>query len=554
MHRGVCHVRPGRPCGMVGRLAASLIGLSRGLRLGRRDLGVPDRGRASARTAAARRSGTCSAAARARYSTPRTATSPPTTTTATRDDVALMRELGPAARTASRSRWPRVVPDGVGRGQRRAASTSTTGWSTSCWPPASRPWVDPLPLGPAAGPGGAGRLARPRHRRRASWSTPLHVHERLGDRVAMLADAQRAVVRGLPRLRHGRARAGGVRPGRRAGRRAPPAAGPRAGRAALRAAGGEHARQPPSTSCRCGRPARTSADVDARPAHRRAAEPPVPGHAARAARSREDVAGRRRADHRPRPRAARRPGADRRADRRARRQLLLHVGRGRRRRAGRAADGVGRLAARPLRRAAAADDRHGLVRGAAGPAGDAAPGARARARPAARGHGVRGRLPACDRRRRPPRVPRRAPARGAPGDRRGRRRARLHGLVAARQLRVGLGLRQALRRRGRRLRHAAAHAPGQRALVRRAWRGPTRSPPPSGRACRSPARRRGRAGRPGSRGGGSRGRRRDPSPAAASRGRCRTTPARPRSARRARGRGRFPARRRRGRRAPGSRW
>ena len=28
--------------------------------------------------------------------------------------------------------WPRVQPDGRGRGQRRPAWTSTRGWSTSC--------------------------------------------------------------------------------------------------------------------------------------------------------------------------------------------------------------------------------------------------------------------------------------------------------------------------------------------------------------------------------------------------------------------------------------
>ena len=48
----------------------------------------------------------------------------------------------------------------------------------------------------------------------------------------------------------------------------------------------------------------------------------------------------------------------------------------------------------------------------------------------------------------------------AHGDRRRRRRARLLRLVAARQLRVGRGLHQALRPGARRLRHPAAHAQG----------------------------------------------------------------------------------------------
>ena len=56
------------------------------------------------------------------------------------------------------------------------------------------------------------------------------------------------------------------------------------------------------------------------------------------------------------------------------------------------------------------------------------------------------------------------------GGRRRRRRAPLLRLVAARQLRVGAGLRQALRARPRRLRDAAARAQAQRALVPRLHR------------------------------------------------------------------------------------
>ena len=48
-----------------------------------------------------------------------------------REDVALMRELGARAYRFSIA-WPRVLPDGRGQRERRRASTSTTGSSTSC--------------------------------------------------------------------------------------------------------------------------------------------------------------------------------------------------------------------------------------------------------------------------------------------------------------------------------------------------------------------------------------------------------------------------------------
>ena len=54
---------------------------------------------------------------------------------------------------------------------------------------------------------------------------------------------------------------------------------------------------------------------------------------------------------------------------------------------------------------------------------------------------------------------------GAPGDGPRRRSARLLRVVAARQLRVGLRLREAVRHRAGRLRHPRAHGQGQRALV-----------------------------------------------------------------------------------------
>ena len=151
--------------------------------------------------------------------------------------------------------------------------------------------------------------------------------------------------------------------------------------------------------------------------------------------------------------SSRRPGADRRPDRRARHQLLLHVAV--------AGDGVpdepadrwvGSPHVRFVEQPLPTTDM-GWFERAAGPARDAAPRARARARPAAGDHRVRGRLPAGARRRRPPRVPRRAPPRGPRRSPRASTCA-AHGVVPARQLRVGVGLRQALRRRRRRLRDA----------------------------------------------------------------------------------------------------
>ena len=80
---------------------------------------------------------------------------------------------------------------------------------------------DALPLGPAAGPRGRGRLGQPRHRRGLRRLRPHRGRAPRRPR-RRVDDPQRAVVQRLPRLRLGRARA---RPhGRREGarRRAPP--------------------------------------------------------------------------------------------------------------------------------------------------------------------------------------------------------------------------------------------------------------------------------------------------------------------------------------------
>ena len=173
-----------------------------------------------------RRSGTRSRTSRAGSAgTP--ATWPPTTTTGTREDVALMAELGLGAYRFSVA-WPRVQPDGRAgqparprllraagrRAARRASARSPRSTTGTC----RRRWRTPA-AGPTRDTADAVRRLR-----RASCTSAL------GDRVAHLDHAERAVVRGLPRLRRRRrTRPAAPTPGALAGG-APPAAGARAGR------------------------------------------------------------------------------------------------------------------------------------------------------------------------------------------------------------------------------------------------------------------------------------------------------------------------------------
>ena len=84
------------------------------------------------RTAAARASGTASPRRPGKVAERRQRSrSPATPTTAIRDDIALMRELGLDAFRFSIA-WPRIVPEGRGARERGRASTSTTASSTSC--------------------------------------------------------------------------------------------------------------------------------------------------------------------------------------------------------------------------------------------------------------------------------------------------------------------------------------------------------------------------------------------------------------------------------------
>ena len=98
------------------------------------------------------------------------ATSPATTTTAGEADLDLMAALGLESYRFSIA-WPRVQPDGRGRGQRRAASHFYRRARRGAARARHRADRDALPLGPAAGAAGRGRLGRRATRRSASPST-----------------------------------------------------------------------------------------------------------------------------------------------------------------------------------------------------------------------------------------------------------------------------------------------------------------------------------------------------------------------------------------------
>ena len=125
-----------------------------------------------------------------------------------------------------------------------------------------RALADALPLGPAAGARGRGRLARARHR------AAVRRLRRPGARRARrpgtrLDHDERALVLGLPRLRLRRARAGPHRAGGVRTRRAPPAARPRAGRAGhpRRASRWPRRSASPSTCTPCSRGATSAEDA-----------------------------------------------------------------------------------------------------------------------------------------------------------------------------------------------------------------------------------------------------------------------------------------------------
>ena len=146
-----------------------------------------------------------------------------------RDDVALMKRIGPAdlplldvvvARAARRRRGQREGRRLLQAPGRRAARRR-------------HPAVaDAVPLGPAAGARRRRAAGPTATRPSCSPSTRSTMHDALGDRVERVDHAQRAVVLVVPQLHRGPARAGALQRRRGPARRAPPAARPRADRAA----------------------------------------------------------------------------------------------------------------------------------------------------------------------------------------------------------------------------------------------------------------------------------------------------------------------------------
>ncbi|CAK7284345.1 hypothetical protein SGPA1_30218 [Streptomyces misionensis JCM 4497] len=327
--------------------------------------------------------------------------------------------------------------------------------------------------------------------------------------------AQRALVQRLPGLRLRGARAGPDRTGRHPARRPPPEPGARAGHAgaalgAARAPLGRGQSQlpgDPAADAEPGGPGRGAADR--RPRQRGLPRPDparrVPGHAAGG-----HVVG-----HRLVVRPRRGPGGHPPAPGRAGPQLL-HAGAGllARVRAERPARGrprderalaVAGLGGRGVPPDAGRAHRDGLDGRAVGPVRpDHALLPRGPGAPVVRDGERRG-LRRQARRRRPGPRPRarrlsaRPSRRGEPRDRRRGRRARLLPVVPHGQLRVGVRLRQAVRRGVRGLRDPGAHPQVERPLVRA--RGTDRGAAPGGGRLRERAafRRSGRAVRSGGR-------------------------------------------------------
>ena len=367
--------------------------------------------------------------------------------------------------------WPRVQPGGT-RARERARPRLLPPARRRAARGRDRALPDALPLGPAAGAAGRRRLAGARHRvpvRRVRGARARRAR-RPGQ---PLADAERAVVRRVPRLRARAARAGSSRRPRGGRRRAPPDARPRALRRADAREVGARASssRSSSTSSRTGRRRRATADVAAARLvdgmHNRIFLDPI----LRGAYP-EDVL--------------------------AHLEPLVGLGH--------IQDGDLETISTPLDLLGVNYYRPGITAARTEPA----PGLHALAgrrvgRGACRRTGEQttmgwvvdpggleelllrlgadyGGLPLLDHRERrvlrrpgrarrerprpgPGRVPRRPPPRRPPRARGRSRPARLLRLVAARQLRVGGGLQQALRRRPRRLRDSPSDAEGERPLV-----------------------------------------------------------------------------------------
>ena len=398
-----------------------------------------------------------------------------------REDVALMADLGLQTYRFSTS-WSRVRPDGGAVNPR--ASTSTRAWSTSCSSTASLPWLTLY-----------------------HWDLPQALQEKGG--WANRDTAERFAEYALERARRAR-RPRDVVDARSTSRGARRSSATSAA-STRRAARSRPRAWPRHTTC-CSRHGLAVGELRARdpalePRHH--AQP----HGRRPGRSDRRRRPRRRAPHRrpvqpllPRPDLPRRVSRGRargcRAatgstrvvrpgdlesistpDRHPRRELLPRRARGRAPPGGRRGDE--RRAIRPPEAVAVPDRRRastGISRGLPRTSMDweVQPEGLTRLlqRVHARVHGARRRRALRHRERRAPTTTR-VEADGVVARRRARRRscertsapmldaidagvrrARLLLLVAARQLRVGLGLRQAVRHRARRLRHPGAHPEG----------------------------------------------------------------------------------------------
>ena len=249
----VCHPRALVPMHQDGRVFPLL---PPGFRFGTSTAALPDRGRGGRGRQGARASGTPSPPSRAGSPTAATGEVACDHYHRCDEDVALMQGARARAATASRSSWPRIQPTGRGPVNEKGLDVLRPAGRHA----ARRPGADghALPLGPAAGAAGRGRLAQPRHGRPLRGVRRGRSGERLADRVDALDPGQRAQRRldARPRARHARPRPAAAL--RRPAGRPPPARGPRPRRHRAAAGRAPPASAAPTTTRRSGPPATTT--------------------------------------------------------------------------------------------------------------------------------------------------------------------------------------------------------------------------------------------------------------------------------------------------------